>query len=253
MIQKRGNRDHDTATEQNLKLYLTLYEDICKTKLRKLSTYYISTSKMYKLILLLSNQNNYAINVKIFDGPDDRNRLMKLDREIIPMSTFQCYLELDVPANRGVQFYVNFTRKLGNVTKYYIHDTKPFLITLNMCQSGYSLYCIFNISTQPKHPNISITNMVYSGPDYDNCRFGGIYIYQGNMDTNKHTEKHMCDNYTSNAPTNSFELFPMSFVGSGNYAMVMIFSYPPYSSTMEANITVLVSQCKGFMPCAKGM
>ena len=143
---------------------------------------------------------------------------------------------------------------------YNLNTTQPLLsITQRMCQTNHLIYCVFNISTETGYPNISVTKMVYSGPDCNKCTSGlddnkcmtgGVSIDYG--DTNTQREKLFCDNYTQNPSHNSFKKIPMNIVGSGKYIVLIIYSYPPHSSTMEVIIKASITGCKGLLPFLEG-
>ena len=154
------------------------------------------TSKMYQLILILSDHNYLESVIKIFDGPDNRNKLIEYRKKsVIIMSTFQCYIEFNF-INNKMENYVSYKKQLFQfIKKYNLNATQPLLITQNICQTNHLIYCVLNISTETGYPNISVTKMVYFGPDYKKCMSGGVSIGYGNIHETL-TEKTMCDNYT---------------------------------------------------------
>ena len=232
-------------TPRNLKPIVSYYDITCYTAHRKISTYFINIVKTHKIVLNMSNSKYHDVTFRIFDGPDNRNRLIKVNKKVF-LSSFFCYFEVD---SLQYTFYysVSFSMQLGSVKKYHIQNKKMVSFTQGMCKPQYLMHCIFNISTIPRSPNVSVVHMGYSGPDYDKCRFGGVSIQHLNFN-----ERTMCDNYTKNPNKNSFEMIAMDSVGSGHHVIIVIYAYAPYHLTFTVTITVSASHCKGFTPCDYG-
>ena len=225
---------------------VSYYDLSCYTAHRKISTFYINIVKTHKIVLNMSNSKYHDVTFRIFDGPDTRNRLMKVNKKVF-LSSFFCYFEVDSFQNTTFHYSVRFSMQLGTVKKYHIQNKRIVSFTQDMCKTQYLMHCIFDISTIPRSPNVSVVHMRYSGPDYDKCRFGGVSIQHPKIN-----ERTMCDNYTKNPKRNSFEMVPMDSVGSEHHVIIVIYAYAPYHLTFTVTITVSASHCKGFTPCDYG-
>ena len=89
----------------------------------------------------MSNSKYHDVTFRIFDGPDNRNRLIKANKKVF-LSSFFCYLEVDSFQNATFYDSFSFSMQLGPVKKYYIKNKKRMFITKYMCKTQSLVYCI---------------------------------------------------------------------------------------------------------------
>ena len=239
-------------------------------------TYNILRSKLYPLALRFSEDNIPAL-LRLYDGPDSSAELIPLKGNYVELSTFQCYLGVTISEQMGfgkcfVYEKMNFTIHLISLkfkSNSYINlviseVTAPQTITLSQSKNRQIIYSVYNISARNMYLNVSLRTMRFSGPNINNCMFGGVaYIdifHNLNNESfsfkkKKRNEeiKQLCDNFTTRPRKGSFAKISTDYISSGSEMFIVVYGYHPSYVGMEVNIMVSVVPCKGLIPCQKAV
>ena len=216
----------------------------------QIKAYHVVITKLHKVKLILSNFNQSII--KIYYGPDTNSDLLKFRGNMVMLSTFQCFLTIQVQSFKvsaiGIDIYSGERRSQNNK---YIEVTTLLTINLNMCEKGNFLFCLIYLTTETMYLNISLVNMTFNGPAFKDCAFGGITYFQDIL-SNNHSDsykemKTMCEDFTQESA--SFNKIPMDFVSAEYHSVILIYGYYPCVDDMEVNLEISPTPCKGLIPC----
>ena len=193
-------------------------------------------------------QLNYTQKVDLFDGPDIHTKLITQIRTQIIMSTFQCYLIIYDNTDK----YLRYEIKISSIKQEIFQN-----ITLNntlsfnskICDQKQSQHCILQFFATDMYINMSIINMTYNGPNFQDCTFGGLTYHGINVKLRggRRYMTTLCDNYTQTPGNNSFTKVPMNYVSTEFHLLIIIFSYYPYNSKMDININLSLTPCRGIL------
>ena len=242
----------------------------------QMRSYFIAVGKLERLrIKFKYNRTNIMKKFYLYDGPDDESPLIKTinSHQIHTMgfveggailSTFHGYLKYYaiVPF-----FYVEIYSIMQSNTQV-IDVSSNVKLNFSSCYKKYSFkyHCIINLTTPINYINISLTSMIYDGPNIMNCYFGGVSYLEYHMTevfpveftgtpllVEKYVErKTFCDSYTKNPRYNSFDKIPMDFITTSSHVLIVIYGHSPYNREMDVNFSITLTKCKGLIPCHYG-
>ena len=229
--------------------------------------YNIVMKKIYIIALRFSRNNDYSriLLLRVYDGPDSLTASIPLKGYYVGLSTFQCYLESKTlhPLGDGFEncFLISFAAKVETSKKsfFHIHIKAPKQLTLSQCHNRNVMFCIFNVTTEKNYINASLKTLNFTGPNIQNCMFGGIAYYQnvyssegnGSFLYEKNESKTFCDTFSSQE--GSTDKLSMDFVSSESEMLIVIYGYHPHNTGMDVDIMVSAVPCKGVIPCQKGI
>ena len=231
-------------------------------------TYNIFRTKLYPVALRFLQNNDPAL-VRIYDGPDSLAELIPLKGNYVELSTFQCYLGIkEVGHYNCDRIYEHFTiqivsirSKSNSYINLYINDIiGSKTITVSQSKKRHIIYSVYNISTENMYLNISLRNMTFSGPNINNCMFGGVAFidilhnvnnesFSFQKKTRNEEIKQLCNNLTTSPRKGSFGKISMDYISSESEMFIVLYGYHPSYVGMEVNIMVSAVPCKGLHPC----
>ena len=208
-------------------------------------SYLVLRGKLEKVAIILPYHKPSII--KLFDGPDDQSPSVNSKEGYILFSTFQCFLKVYNESFAGFISNITMISIKQDIYKY-ITVNNTMQLSMNICSQKLVLHCILNITaTDDMYLNVSIVKMDYLGPNIRKCHFGGVSYYEVYNESEE--RKSFCGVYMQYPSNYSFLPVPMNYVSTGHSVLIVFYGYYPFIDTMEINMEITLTPCKGIYFC----
>ncbi len=192
-------------------------------------TYHLTVLKYQQVCLT----NIPQFHIVLIDGPDFDAVPTVIHSVVTCVTTFQCLLQVETSRNQMVSsFLIHFAGRNALKEERHLNHSSFETIPTKKCTRWSAHFCIL-LFTLPKgfYLNISLLNMEFTGFSTDDCKFGGISLFDG--------QQYMLDICRNNTP----QVPARNIVISQVMATLVSYWYPNVSN-VNAKIATDLTRCK---------
>ncbi len=199
-------------------------------------TLYMKARKFQRL-LLCRNMDPLSL-VKLFDSPDSSCCGGIMAEDVQKCSTFQCFVEIFFQHNSIIT--VNYSATNITIDKQYTVNQRHLPVDIHLLLASCGNLCTsFIDGTEGNQINLTVKELVFSGPSHYLCRYGGMFHFEAYQQIPEirpfYQSDVMCSNSSISSPVKR------TLLSSNGSLFIAVFAYKGVSIL---NVTLTLKQTK---------